>query len=314
MVKQKQTKTKSSSLPPSTLYVTLAVVGVAVALILIFALVPMGKKSADQVAQEIQQQEEQKAMEKLQKTEESGDVLLIISSITLGIGFILALKDLFFCRNVMDANKISQLVDSLAPEKSPITLEAPTNARERLRYIKNAGVNKALAAYAGVRGIAKKFNRESAIGCNPYLTYLICCASLVLSIIALTSQLSGKKMTETIIAQNEKTYVDNNNEENTEIMKQNEANLKSFKSNVLWAIILIVLAFIIVMGSLGIYYKYDSTEQTKGYNFNNLIKDPAQRALKMCGVDVTRGYRNSTTQANDPRNDNNNNNNQPQRV
>ena len=40
----KQTKTKSSSLPPSTLYVTLAVVGVAVALILIFALVPMGKK------------------------------------------------------------------------------------------------------------------------------------------------------------------------------------------------------------------------------------------------------------------------------
>ena len=217
MVKQKQTKTKSSSLPPSTLYVTLAVVGVAVALILIFALVPMGKKSADQVAQEIQQQEEQKAMEKLQKTEESGDVLLSISSITLGIGFILALKDLFFCRNVMDANKISQLVDSLAPEKSPITLEAPTNARERLRYIKNAGVNKALAAYAGVRGIAKKFNRESAIGCNPYLTYLICCASLVLSIIALTSQLSGKKMTETIIAQNEKTYVDNNNEENTEI-------------------------------------------------------------------------------------------------
>jgi len=181
----------------------------------------------------------------------------------------------------MDANKISTLVDSLAPEKTPYTLEDPNTAKERLQYIKNAGVNKALAAYAGMRDIAKKFNKDSAIGCNPYLTYLILCASIVLSIIALTSQLSGKKMTETIITQNEKTYVDNNNEENTEIMKQNEANLKSFKSNILWAIVLIVFAFILVMSSLGIY-KYNTN-----YDFKTLIKNPPVDVLNKCGVNVT---------------------------
>ena len=172
----------------------------------------------------------------------------------------------------MDANKVK---NDLAKIKFAITDaqdNTPTNQKhagfiDRIKNTSASGMNKAMELYnSAVDAAANKLNKESAIGCNPYLTYLICCASLVLSIIALTSQLSGKKMTETIITQNEKTYVDNNNEENTEIMKQNEANLKSFKSNILWAIVLIVLAFIVVMGSLGIYYK--------NTNYDFKIKNP----------------------------------------
>ena len=205
MVKQKTSK--SSTIP--TLYITLGVVSVAVVLILIFALVPMGKKSTQQVVADIIQ-EQQQAMEKLEKTEESGNNFLIISSVLLAMGLFSGIKDMIFC-------------------------QSDTSFKEL-----NFG------------NYTNKFQdiRKSRFACNPTLTYIICVISLILSILALISQNSGKKAAQKIVNQNEILYLDNNNEQNTEIMKQNEKNLKSFKTNIDWAIALIAGSIVIVITTL----------------------------------------------------------------
>ena len=215
MVKQKTSK--SSTIP--TLYITLGVVSVAVVLILIFALVPMGKKSTQQVVADIIQ-EQQQAMEKLEKTEESGNNFLIISSVLLAMGLFSGIKDMIFCQS-----------------------------DDSFRQLK-------------LGGYAEKLNniKKNPFACNPTLTYIICVISLILSILALISQNSGKKAAQKIVTQNEILYLDNNNEQNTEIMKQNEKNLKSFKTHSDWAIALIAGSIVIVITTLTTFKfskKYD---------------------------------------------------------
>ena len=173
MVKQKTSK--SSTIP--TLYITLGVVSVAVVLILIFALVPMGKKSTQQVVADIIQ-EQQQAMEKLEKTEESGNNFLIISSVLLAMGLFSGIKDMIFCQKDDSFNQL--------------------NLGDKLNSIK-----------------------KNPFACNPTLTYIICVISLILSILALISQNSGKKAALKIVSKNAILYLDNNNEQNTEIIKTN---------------------------------------------------------------------------------------------
>ena len=237
MPAKKVSAKKGLSQPP--LYAILLVTIVIVVVVLIFTLVPMGKKASEQ---------EQQIMAKLDKTEEAGDVLLIISSILLGITFLMMMKDFYMCGQTKTAtsttpappNPLTKVQGTVQP-----TIQMPTSGTvQQTVKTNNDGSSSKKTVVTNVKDNLPKL---SAFGCTPLLTIFTAAATLLISVIALTTQLSGKKTTESIISKNEKTYVDNNNEENTQIMAKNEENLKSFKRNILWSIILMILSFLLAI-------------------------------------------------------------------
>lgn len=310
MPAKKVSAKKGLSQPP--LYAILLVTIVIVVIVLIFTLVPMGKKASEQ---------EQQIMAKLDKTEEAGDVLLIISSVLLGITFLMMMKDFYMCNRTKNSQD-QPMTPQSTTQSGQIQPNLPQNSTiQRQKVNVGADGSETISVLARVKS---KLPPLSAFGCTPLLTIFTAAATLLISVIALTTQLSGKKTTESIISKNEKTYVDNNNEENTQIMAKNEENLKSFKRNILWSIILMILSFLLaittayVLSSFSrykdnegkyIFTKHVQAGGTKIGKLGDYLKKTGKKAYdkisSKCGVQVTDTITNNqqTRQQGDPQGD-----------